>query len=181
MTSGASVLAERQEGPLSDQLKKLVPLARKTLLETRHYIYDLRPLLSGESDLRAMAENQVKEFRTVAGTPIELSTEGEPVRLPVAVAAGAYRILQEALANVLKHAQASRVDVSLAFEPGWVRLRVQDDGVGMQPDGVSLGYGLANMRERAKELGGTCEISGEPGAGTTVSLALTVGGSDLLT
>ena len=90
----------------------------------------------------------------------------------MAVATGLYRILGEALANVLKHARASQVNVALTFEPGWVRLSVDDDGVGAETDGVSAGYGIQNMRERATELGGTFEISGVTGQGTTVSLAL---------
>ena len=165
-------LAERRRDDLHAQLQKLVPLAKKTLLETRHYIYDLKPLLSGDSALMATAENQVKEFQTVAGTPVELTTEGTQSEVPVAVATGSYRILQEALANVLKHAQASKVNVSLAFEPGWVRLSVEDDGVGFQIDGVRPGMGLENMRQRAEELQGSFEISGVPGQGTKVEVRL---------
>ena len=171
-------LAERQPGPLAEQLKKLVPLAKKTLLETRHYIYDLKPLLSGERDLRAMAESQVKEFMTVAGMPIRLSTHGRPFEVSVAVATGLYRILGEALANILKHARASHVNVALTFEPGWVRLSVHDDGVGIETDGVSAGYGIQNMRDRAAELRGSFEISGVTGKGTTVSLALPAQGGE---
>ncbi len=171
-------LAERVRGPVHEQLQKLVPLAKKTLLETRHYIYDLKPLLAGESDLTAMAENQVKEFEMVAGVPARLSTEGQPYEVPVAVATGFYRILQEALANVLKHARASEVSVALTYEAGQVRLSVQDDGVGFQIDGVRPGLGLENMRERAQELRGSFEISGGPGDGTGISVTLpTQGGA----
>ena len=165
-------------GPVHEQLQKLVPLAKKTLLETRHYIYDLKPLLAGESDLTAMAENQVKEFEMVAGVLARLSTEGQPYEVPVAVATGFYRILQEALANVLKHARASEVSVALTYEAGQVRLSVQDDGVGFQIDGVRPGLGLENMRERAQELRGSFEISGGPGDGTGISVTLpTQGGA----
>ena len=172
-------LAEREQGPLREQIQKLVPMAKKTLLESRHYIYDLKPLLSGETDLEAVAENQAKEFQMVAGTPVKLSVDGRPGEVPVAVATGFYRILQEALANVLKHASASEVNVTLSFEPGWVRLSVQDDGVGFVEDGVKPGYGLQNMRQRATELGGNFEISGAPEKGTilTVKLPAEGGGS----
>jgi two-component system NarL family sensor kinase len=166
------VLAERVRGPLQEQLQRLVPLARKTLLETRHYIFDLKPLLSGERDLNAMAENQVKEFQIVAGVPARLSTEGQPYEVPLAVAAGLYRILQEALANVLKHARASEVRVALTYEAGQVRLSVQDDGAGFQMDDVRPGLGLENMRERARELHGSFELSGGPGEGTGISVTL---------
>ena len=174
----AAELADREKGPLRDQLSKLVPLARKTLLETRQYIFDLKPLLSGESDLRAMAENQVKEFRTVVGTPIELTVDGEPDEVSVATATGLYRILQEALANIMKHARASEVKVVISFEPGRVRLSVEDDGVGIDVDGVKPGYGLDNMRQRAKELAGSFEISGAIGKGTKIGVALPTQGGE---
>jgi signal transduction histidine kinase len=166
--------AEKEDGVLREQVRRLIPLAKKTLLETRHYIYNLKPFLSGERDLKAMAENQAKEFQTVSGTLAELSTSGEPREVSVAAATGLYRILQEALANVLKHAEASQVRVGLDFDGGSVRLSVEDDGVGIDTDGPSPGFGLENMRQRAAELAGTFEISRAPGRGTTADVTLPV-------
>ncbi len=165
-------LAEQVEGPLHDQLEKLVPLAKKTLLESRHYIYDLKPLLAGERDIAAIAENQVREFRTVAGIPIQLEVQGEPVEVSVTVASAFYRILQEALANVLKHASASKVDIGLAYERDRIRLSVRDDGVGFESTGIRPGYGLQNMRQRAEELAGCFGIAGTPGGGTRINVEL---------
>jgi two-component system sensor histidine kinase DegS len=165
-------LAEREKGPLREQLAKLVPLAKSTLLETRHYIYDLKPLLSGEGSLVTMAENQVKEFQMVTGLPVELNVTGEPQRVSVAVATGCYRIMQEALANILKHARASRIQVELAFRDGQVCLSVQDDGVGFDMRNVRPGYGLENIEQRARELGGSVELSSAVGQGTRISVTL---------
>ena len=165
-------LADGNDGSVGERVRKLVPLAQKTLLETRQYIDHLRPLLTGERSLESMAQSQVQEFRTVAGTPAELYIQGRSDDVSVPVVTAVFRILQEALANVLKHAQAQHVDVSLAFEPGMVRLSVKDDGVGVEADGLSRGYGLDNMRQRAEELAGLFEITGQPGEGTTVTVAL---------
>ena len=165
-------LADRDEGPLRDQLQRLVPIAKKTLLETRHYIYDLKPLLAGEGDLVAMARNQVHEFQTVSGTKAVLSVEGEPVELDVATATGLYRIMQESLANVLKHAKAETATVALSFTDGRVRMVVEDDGVGFDSSNTRRGYGLDNMQERARELGGSFEVEGVPGEGTRVAVTL---------
>ncbi|MBI4220596.1 MAG: sensor histidine kinase [Chloroflexi bacterium] len=165
-------LAERDKGPLRDRLRQLVPLARQALLETRHYIFDLRPLLAGEGDLRTAIENQVKEFRSVSRIDTRLETTGDHGDVSVSVATGLYRILQEALANILKHSGASEVRVSLRFENGGVSLRVQDNGRGFVPDGVGAGYGLKNMRQRAESLGGTFTIEAEEGKGTMVAISL---------
>jgi signal transduction histidine kinase len=167
-------LAERDRNPLREQLRKLVPLAKNTLLETRHYIYDLKPLLSGETDLRAVAENQVREFQVVAGVPTELSIKGSPHRVNVAAATGLYRILQESLANVLKHSHASKVEIELSFNERSIQMTVRDNGVGFDEDGLHLGYGLDNIRHRVKELGGSVEIQSAPGNGTTISVTLPV-------
>ena len=165
-------LAERDKGPLQEQLQRLVPLAKKTLLETRHYIYDLKPLLSGETGLLAMVENQVHEFQTVSGIETQLSVEGEPRELSVAQATGLYRILQELLANALKHAKADSVTVTLTFADSDVRIEVVDNGAGLDEDGVRRGYGLDNMRQRAEELGGSFELHGAAGEGTRVAATL---------
>ncbi len=165
-------LAEKEPGPLKDRLRTLVPLAKQTLLETRHYIYDLKPVLSGERGVVTMVENQVKEFRTVTGVQTSLSVEGQPRQVSVSMATGLYRILQEALANVLKHAGASQVDVRLAFTDAQVTLAVQDHGAGFDTSAAGGGFGLGNMRERAQELGGKIDIISAPGKGTCVSVAL---------
>jgi signal transduction histidine kinase len=90
----------------------------------------------------------------------------------VPVASGLYRILQEALANVLKHAEATRVVVELSFESDTVKLTVGDDGIGFDGGGIDPGYGLDNMRQRTDEMNGTLEISGGPGEGTTINVTL---------
>ena len=82
----------------------------------------------------------------------------------------AYRIVQESLTNVARHARARKCAVRLSLEPGALRLEVADDGCGFS--GGRIGVGLQAMRERAAELGGTCEITSTPGRGTTVSARL---------
>ena len=168
-------LAEREDDSLRQRLKELVPLAKQTLLETRHYIYDLKPVLSGEHGLVEICQNQLKEFQTVSGIPGRLRVHGGPREITMGVGAGLYRILQEALANILKHAEAVGVTVELTFEQESVRLSVQDDGEGFSVEDVRVGYGLDNMRHRAEELGGSCKILSAPGDGTCVMLTLPTG------
>lgn len=139
-------LAKHRES-LQDRLSSLVDMSKETLLEVRHYIFDLKPYLAGEKGVASMVENQVREFNTVAGVPTKLDTVGEERRVSVPVATCLYRVTQEALANAFKHARASAVAVRLEFEPEGVRLVVQDDGQGFDVTSTVSGHGLNNMRE----------------------------------
>jgi signal transduction histidine kinase len=83
-----------------------------------------------------------------------------------------YRIAQEALGNVAKHANAKHVQVRLKRSDGNVSLTVADDGMGFVPNAPSGGLGLINMRERARQLNGTFEFDGKPGTGTTIRVTV---------
>src|SRR5207237_1495172 len=91
--------------------------------------------------------------------------------LPAAIEVDAYRIVQEALANVIHHAHAHRCSIRLFCGEEFLRVEVTDDGTGL-PAGYHLGVGLLSMRERAEELGGTCEVSSAPGGGAQVQACL---------
>ncbi|MEV0379681.1 ATP-binding protein [Nonomuraea sp. NPDC050643] len=125
--------------------------------DIRRLVYGLRPPALDELGLAgAVAE--------LAGGPIEVS--GDMAGLPAAVEVAAYRIVQEALTNARKHAGAARVTIVLA-RGDRLRVTVADDGPGIAPD-ARPGVGLGSMRERAAELGGTCEVREAEGGGTMV-------------
>jgi signal transduction histidine kinase len=88
-----------------------------------------------------------------AGLPVQLQLEGNPLQLPRAIDLSAYRIVQEALTNTLKHAHASQADVTVRYEPNHVELEVRDDGQGMGSSN-GTGHGLVGIRERVKIYGG---------------------------
>jgi signal transduction histidine kinase len=121
-----------------------------------------------------MLTNQVNEFSKVSGIEATVETLGDERTLSIAGATALYRLTQESLANVLKHAAASRVDVMLNYEPGQIRLTVTDDGQGFEPDLVARGYGLENMSKRTEELDGSVTIESVPGDETTVTVTLPV-------
>jgi signal transduction histidine kinase len=91
--------------------------------------------------------------------------------LSAAAEVAIYRIIQEAVANVLRHAGASSCDVTFWAEDGGVVVDVVDDGIGVAR-GIAEGVGLRSMRERAAELGGLCSVTGAPGVGTRVRVSL---------
>jgi signal transduction histidine kinase len=167
----ADLAAKGQPG-LDQRLASLSRLAKQALLDARHYIFDLRPLQEGSASLAQTVERQVQEFQTVTGIPAAVMVSGDETPLPLSASMGLYRIVQESLANVYKHAQASCVEVHLAFQPGEVQLQVADDGQGFVPNGEHAGHGLNNLAERARELGGRLEIASGPGQGTCVTLTL---------
>ena len=165
-------LAQENRKGLTERLGDLVNLSKKTLLEVRYYIFDLKPYLEGAKGMVSMVENQVKEFNKVSGIPASLDSSGEERPVKASVATCLYRVTQESLANVLKHAHATRVEVNLEFLPGGAQLLVHDDGQGFDTTDAASGYGLANMRRRVEELEGTFSLQSSPGAGTEVVVRL---------
>jgi signal transduction histidine kinase len=115
-----------------------------------------------------------------AGVEVRVSLEGEPRRLPPAVDLAAYRVVQESLTNVVRHAGASRADITVTQLDGRVEVEVTDDGDGMEsPSGRQVrrwGRGIAGMRERAGALGGSLEAGPRPGGGFRVLASLPLSG-----
>ncbi|NUW46799.1 sensor histidine kinase [Nonomuraea rhodomycinica] len=134
------------------------------------------PGVAAETPVEARAEAPVDvRAETPADVRVEVRVEGSLEDLPAAVEVAVYRIVQEALTNVRKHAEASRARVVLRREASALRLVVGDDGRGL-PAAYSAGVGLGSMRERAAELGGVCVVSGAPGEGTRVEVTLPLAG-----
>ena len=115
------------------------------------------------------------EAVTAAGAPVTVTTKGEPRPVPPAVGHAAYRILQESLTNVLRHAgPKARASVGLAYEPGALVIRVTDDGPGpgTLAEDAAAGHGLTGMAERAAAVGGTFSAAAGPGGGFEVAARL---------
>jgi signal transduction histidine kinase len=168
-------LASRGQNGLQERLKSLVQISKQALLDTRHYIFDLKPMLEGNRPITEMVEHQVQEFRTVTSIPTAFTVSGNETPLPLSASAGLYRIVQEGLANVFRHAQASQVEVCLVFDHGErVQLQIKDNGKGFNTTNGPAGYGLGNMAQRARELGGELNIESSPGHGTCLTLTLPI-------
>jgi len=106
-----------------------------------------------------------------AGLPVELHVEGDAAPLPRAIELSAYRIVQEGLTNALKHARATRADVTVRYEPRALQLEIRDDGLGSTTsDG--LGHGLVGIRERVKIYGGEMSAGSVNGGGFVLSTRL---------
>ncbi|HSK99786.1 MAG TPA: GAF domain-containing sensor histidine kinase [Rubrobacteraceae bacterium] len=158
-------------------LHRALSLTKTNLEEARRSVLDLRAApLEGRplpEALRVLAERWEEE----TGKAARLKVVNGSRPLPPRVEAALYRICQEALTNVVRHAGADRVTVRLVATPGAVRLAVEDDGAGFDPTGVPSGrHGLLGMRERAAMLGGAFEVESSPGEGTRIEATVPLEG-----
>ena len=133
-------------------------------------------MLAGEHSLTQALQNQLQEFRSVTSVQADFSVTGKEQSLREATGAALVRIVQEGLANVYRHSEATHVDVKLAFEEGLVHLEIRDNGKGfsrpdVRPDSLE-GRGLTNMTQRAQELGGSLTIDSIIGQGTSVDVSI---------
>lgn len=150
-------------------------LARDSLQEARRSVHALRPEpldvagLEAERLSEAVAD-VARRWAALQGIAAKVTTTGTPRPLPADAEVALLRTAQEGLANIAKHAKASRVGVTLSYLEHEVALDVRDDGQGLgQPSGGEGGFGLVAMRERIEALAGDLQIESEPGAGTAIS------------
>jgi two-component system, NarL family, sensor histidine kinase DevS len=141
-------------------------------------ITELRPAALDELGLRPAIEALAERIRTTSGLEVELDIGlrggggAAPSRLAPAIENTAYRLVQEALNNTVKHARAERVDIAILEDEASLTITVHDDGTGFRVDGAHSGFGLLGMHERAELVGGEVSIESTLGEGTTVSATL---------
>ena len=142
--------------------------------EIRQLSHELHPAALQEAGLPEALSSYCEEFTRLRGIPVLYEGDNTVKELSPGVALCLYRIAQEALGNVAKHARAKQAQVRLTRINEYVRLLVSDDGVGFDPSRseTSGGLGLINMRERVRQLDGTFEFASEPGRGTTIRVEL---------
>ncbi len=147
-------------------------LARGCLEEVRHYVWNLRHRDQGQGNLAARLTDLAKAIG--GGIPFHFKVTGTPQRLSEPTENILLRIGQEAIVNAIKHAGAAKIEVELAFESRYVRLRVQDDGCGFDSSQGSANddghFGMVGMRERAIQLGGCLTVNSAPGQGTDIEV-----------
>jgi len=157
-----------QQKPLADIAKNI-----DTIVDlVRRIATDLRPAILDDLGITAALEQQLRRLRETTGIKTTLEVDEEP-ELDMLAAATLYRIAKEALANVVRHASASEVNVTLEVRDDNLVLDIRDNGIGMTADRIGAqSLGIIGMRERAELLGGTVEIDSHPGRGTRVTTTL---------
>jgi two-component system sensor histidine kinase UhpB len=154
------------------ELKRLVNQAMEELLNLAR---QLRPSALDDHGLLPAVETQLRRFSARTGIDVRLNSDGDLDDLPEVVQTAIYRVAQEALTNVTRHAGASLVELELEEQAGGAELRVRDDGGGFDPAVVARGdtgsgLGLVGMAERARLVGGELDVRSAPGGGTTITL-----------
>ncbi|MCC7205815.1 MAG: GAF domain-containing sensor histidine kinase [Anaerolineae bacterium] len=175
----AEALLDAQADPerLRPVVQRALQLTRKNLEEARRSVLDLRAApLEGKTLLDALRGLAAEAESASAGRlHVEVVVEGEtPLpALPTRIEIGLYRIVQEALANVARHAAASEAQIRLSVDGGRLDLVIADDGVGFDPASVPAGrFGLIGIRERAHLIGGSVSVCSAPGSGVQLEISV---------
>jgi signal transduction histidine kinase len=164
------------EDDLADSTSRLRELVVTTLQDVRRLAVELRPKALDDFGLVPALERLVETFREQTGIDVDLEPRLGDDRLLPEVETALYRITQEALTNVVKHAHASRVSIVLTRRDGSVSAVIEDDGRGFaEEQGSENGLGLLGMRERVALVDGRLSVESSPGAGTTLSIEVPAG------
>lgn len=171
----AEALLEGSADPerISSSVARALDLTRRSLEDARRSVLDLRAApLEGKS-LEEALRDLLRSWKGERKIATRLEAHGAERPLPVRIEVGLYRIAQEALTNVARHAEARRVTLRLSVTPELIRLVVEDDGRGFEADTAGPErHGLVGMSERARLLGGSLSVASSPGQGTRIEAAI---------
>jgi two-component system, NarL family, sensor histidine kinase DevS len=167
---GLRTLEETLDGPGPQAaVADLRELVVATLQDVRRLAVELRPKVLDDFGLVPALERLTETFAEQTGIVVRFESGLGAERLPAEVETALYRIVQESLTNIVKHAHARTISIALTRKPGTVAVVVEDDGQGFDPAGVGEGgFGLEGMRERVGLLDGRLQVESSEGAGTTL-------------
>lgn len=160
------------------QTKQLETVAVNGLDELQRLVSGLHPPQLDDLGLMAALRWYANQIKERFGLPVQLSSQGTPVELPIEVRTVVFRIVQEAITNTIRHASASQAAIRLNFTPMDLCLEIEDNGIGFDVDKVMDNsakrpcWGLLGIMERASLIGATCQILSQPGKGTLVIICV---------
>ena len=155
---------------------RTLDITRTNLEEARRSVLDLRAATLVEQNLADALAALTEDVSSRENLHVELTVTGSSRPLPTRIEAGLYRIVQEGLTNIARHAAAGQVAISLSLTPALAQLLMEDDGRGFDPDHVPQGsFGLIGLSERVKLLGGKLKLESSPGEGVRVEVNIPLG------
>lgn len=176
----AAALHDVPEGAARTRLELLDEHVQHSLADLHRVIYDLRPSVLDDLGLVAAVRWLANEHSQRSGAAVRVEAYGLDERLPADLETAVFRVIQEALSNVERHASAETVLVQIARENSTLSVEVEDDGKGFEPEKVTVsaasarGLGLQGMRERVELMGGTFAIASSPGLGTRIAITVPI-------
>ncbi|MBM7855613.1 two-component system sensor histidine kinase DegS [Desulfohalotomaculum tongense] len=170
-------LLEKDPTKVQHELHCLMDLVRKSLKDVRKIIFDLRPMVLDDLGLVPAIKRYIEQYSKDYDIYVETKVIGRERRLDSAVEVALFRVIQESLANIKKHAQANQVMIKIEFLPEKINIAVRDNGRGFDKNKIlseknRKGFGLLGMRERIQLLKGSFKIKTAPGRGTEILLSV---------
>lgn len=167
-----------ESSKIQASLSELRSLLKNAIEETRQVVFNLKPIYFEKLDLLPALRGYLKSYEKQSRMTTTLKTMGKEARIPPRTKIFLFRIVQEALSNVQKHARAKHVHLELQVRAKDLQATIQDDGIGFHPEEINqnpekwASFGLRGIEERAKLLGGTATIQSLPRHGTTIRVTL---------
>jgi two-component system sensor histidine kinase DegS len=166
-----------------EELQALQHMVRQSLQDVRKIIFDLRPMVLDDLGLVPAIKRYIEDIQGQCALTVEMVVIGNPRRFSLTTEVAMFRIMQECLNNIRKHAQANLASVKLEFYNNKLNAVVKDNGVGFHPGDLMHGgekecFGILGMRERAQILKGEINIVSAPGQGTSVNISVPLEGEE---
>ena len=174
--SAVKALLKRDPEAAESHVEEAERLTYELRQELTHLIQELRPVALQGKGLAPAVREYATDWSRQSGIELEVRVQGERT-LPLDIEQAAFRILQEALANIVRHSRARSAEIDLIYTGLDVTCTIRDDGIGFDPDKARDGFGLRSMRERASALGSTLEVESVAGEGTRLSFTVSLGES----
>lgn len=162
---------------LSDKIEKMTELIDSSIQTVKRISSDLRPDILDNLGLSEAIDGQVQEFINRTGLNVQFENCPEDLELKPEIAIVVYRIVQEGLTNIIRHAKAKNVFITFTVYPEKLELQIMDDGIGFMPEDIcqSNRLGIVGMQERARLSDGTLNVTGGPNKGTKLELQIPIG------
>jgi two-component system sensor histidine kinase DegS len=169
-------LWDQDQKRVKGEIAALKELARENIGEVRRVIFDLRPMALDDLGLVPALKRYLEDYQGKFGIKVDFRLFGEEKRLVIPLEVALFRLIQEALSNIHKHAQVDEATVKMEFDRKFVTTVIKDEGIGFEVDAIDQGkFGLMGMRERVELFGGSFTVKSRPQKGTKVILRVPLG------
>jgi signal transduction histidine kinase len=170
----AAHFLKHQPEQLQVHLDRACALARDSVTDARRSVWLLQQDNEAYQDVASFLVNLVERLTSDSQVQPTVTIQGEPQPVNPDVGLHLFRITQESITNVLRHAQASKLDICLTYHPKRLEMRIQDNGCGFESEASTSGFGIKGMRQRADLIGAELQIHSQRDRGTCIELSISL-------